>query len=103
MLAFCNTAHSRFRRAWRDCISSDLVYVGTAGAVGWIDATVWATAFYAAFTRNKGRGRTAAERAQDAFDRAQDSYIRLTDRRSPYRLHVLSPSRTARAAFASEG
>lgn len=99
----CDTAHTRFRRAWRDCIASELVYIGASGTVGWMDSTVWATAFYAAFVRNKGRGTTAGSRAQDAFDRAQESYTSLTDRRSPYRLHVLSPSRTARAAFSGRG
>jgi hypothetical protein len=95
----CKTGIGTWQKAVRDCLQGDVTYVGTTAAVGWHEGTVFCSAFYGAFLRNRGKGFTAAERAFDAADRAIAAYERITDRPCPYRVMTLRPSRRARLAF----
>ncbi|MEV4535919.1 hypothetical protein AB0J82_19055 [Asanoa sp. NPDC049518] len=93
----CKTGIGAWQKAVRDCLQGEITYIGTSGQVGWHEGTVFCSAFYGAFFRNKGKGLTPAERALDAADRAIDAYSRITDRPCPYKAITLTPSRRARA------
>lgn len=96
----CKTGTGDWQKAFRDCLRSDVTYIGTSSAVGWHEGTVFCSAFYGALFRNKGKGFTAAEQAQDAAERAIRAYFEITDRPCPYKVTTLTPSRWALRAFA---
>lgn len=62
--------------------------------------SIFCSAFYGALFRNKGRGLTAAEQAQNAAERAIEAYTMLIDKPCPFRVTTLSPSRRARKMLA---
>ncbi|MBB5868166.1 hypothetical protein F4553_001545 [Allocatelliglobosispora scoriae] len=96
----CRTGTGAWQKAVRDCLQDDVTYIGTSSMIGWHESTVFCSAFYGALLRNKGKGSTAAEQAQNAAERAQTAYVTLTDRPCPFKVVTLSPSRRAVAAFA---
>jgi hypothetical protein len=96
----CKTGTGVWQRAVRDCLRGDVTYIGTTAAVGWHDGTVFCSAFYGALFRNKGKGLSPAEQAQDAAERAIRAYQELTDRSCPYKVTTLNPSRHARRVLA---
>jgi len=93
----CKTAIGAWQKAVRDCLQREITYIGTSAQVGWHEGTVFCSAFYGAFFRNKGKGLSPAKRALDAADRAIDAYTKITDRPCPYKATTLTPSRRARA------
>jgi hypothetical protein len=95
----CKTGTGAWQQAVRDCLHGDVTYIGTSAQVGWYESTAFCSAFYSALLRNKGKGLTPAEQAQDAAERAQQAYTLLTGRHCPYKVMTLSPSRWAKQAF----
>ncbi|MGX6600828.1 hypothetical protein ACWKSP_01630 [Micromonosporaceae bacterium Da 78-11] len=95
----CKTGTGVWQRAVRDCLQGEVTYIGTSAMVGWHESTVFCSAFYGALFRNKGKGLTPGEQAQDAAERAIRAYEVLTDRTCPYKVMTLTPSRWARAAL----
>lgn len=96
----CKTGTGTWQKAVRDCLHDDVTYIGTSAQVGWHESTVYCSAFYGALLRNKGKGLSPAEQAEDAAKRAQEAYTLLTDRNCPYKAMTLSPSRHARRMLA---
>jgi hypothetical protein len=96
----CKTGTGAWQKAVRDCLQGEITYIGTSSQVGWHESTVYCSAFYGALFRNKGKGLSAAEQAEDAAKRAQEAYTLLTDRNRPYKAMTLSPSRRAKQVFA---
>ncbi|MEV0727640.1 MULTISPECIES: hypothetical protein [Polymorphospora] len=96
----CRTGTGAWQKAVRDCLHGEVTYIGTSGQIGWHESGVFCSAFYGALFRNRGRGMTAAEQAQDAAERAIHAYTMLTDRNCPFRVMTLTPSRWARMALA---
>jgi hypothetical protein len=96
----CKTGTGAWQKAVRDCLHGNVTYIGTSVQVGWHEGTVFCSAFYGALFRNKGKGMSAAEQAEDAAQRAIRAYTEVTDRRCPYKVTTLTPSRWARRAFA---
>ncbi|MFC4107463.1 hypothetical protein ACFOX0_16220 [Micromonospora zhanjiangensis] len=96
----CKTGTGAWQKAVRDCLQGEVTYIGTSAQIGWHESTVFCSAFYGALFRNKGKGVTPAEQAQDAARRAQEAYVLLTDRSCPFKVMTLRPSRWARVAFA---
>lgn len=92
----CKTGTGAWQKAVRDCLQGEVTYIGTSSLVGWHESGVFCSAFYGALFRNKGRGLTPAEQAQEAAERAIEAYRTLTDRPCPFRVTTLSPSRRAR-------
>lgn len=99
----CKTGVGAWRKAVRDCLAGPITYIGTSAAVGWHEGAVFCSAFYGALFRNKGKGRNSAEQARDAAERAIRAYEMLTDRKCPYSIYELTPSRAAKQALASQG
>lgn len=95
----CRTATGAWQKAVRDCLQGPITYIGTSAYVGWHDGTVFASAFYSALFRNKGKGATPSQQAEDAANRAMQAFSLLTGRPCPYRVLTLEPSRRARKAF----
>lgn len=95
----CKTGTGGWQKAVRDCLRGEVTYIGTSAMVGWHESTVFCSAFYGALFRNKGKGFTPAEQAQDAAERAIEAYTVLTDKPCPYKVLTLRPSRVARAAL----
>lgn len=96
----CKTGTGAWQKAVRDCLQDEVTYIGTSAQIGWHESGVFCSAFYGALFRNRGRGMSPAERAQDAAERAIEAYTLLTDRNCPFRVLTLSPSRWARMALA---
>jgi len=96
----CKTGTGAWQKAVRDCLHGNITYIGTSAQVGWHEGTVFCSALYGALFRNKGKGLSAAEQAQDAAHRAIRAYTDVTDRPCPYKVTTLTPSRWARKAFA---
>jgi hypothetical protein len=96
----CKTGTGAWQKAVRDCLQGEVTYIGTSAQIGWRESTVFCSAFYGALFRNKGKGVSPAEHAQDAAKRAQEAYVLLTDRNCPYKVITLRPSRWAKGAFA---
>lgn len=96
----CKTGIGVWRRAMRDCLQGEATYIGTSTLVGGHERTGFCSAFYGSLFRSKGRGLTPAEQAADAGHRAIEAYATLTDRKCPYTVTTLKPSRAARKAFA---
>lgn len=97
----CKTGVGTWRKAVRDCLEGPITYIGTSAAVGWHEGAVFCSAFYGALFRNKGMGLSSAEQAWDAAERAIQAYQTVTDRKCPYKLYELVPSRAAKAALQS--
>ncbi|WP_344077211.1 hypothetical protein [Luedemannella helvata] len=96
----CTTGTGAWQKAVRDCLHSEITYIGTSSQIGWHESTVFCSAFYGAMLRNKGRGMTIAEQAYDAAERARTAYEAITDKKCPYKVTMLAPSRRALAALA---
>lgn len=92
----CRTGTGIWQKAVRDCLQGNIAYIGTSVDVGWHEGTVFASAFYGALFRNKGKGATPEEQAVDAAERAIKAYELLTDRQCPYRILELTPSLKAK-------
>jgi hypothetical protein len=95
----CKTGTGVWQKAVRDCLQGEVTYIGTSALIGWHESTVFCSAFYGALFRNKGKGLSPAEQAEDAATRAQEAYVLLTDRSCPYKVMTLTPSRRARQVF----
>jgi hypothetical protein len=96
----CKTGTGAWQKAVRDCLHGDVTYIGTSAQIGWYESGVFCSAFYGAFFRNRGRGLTPAQQAQDAAERAIEAYRKVTDKACPFRVMTLSPSRWARTVLA---
>ncbi len=96
----CRTGTGAWQKAVRDCLQDDVTYIGTTSLIGWHESTVFFSAFYGALLRNKGKGYSPAQQAEDAAYRACVAYEGLTDNSCPFRVMTLSPSRRARKALA---
>lgn len=92
----CRTGTGAWQKAVRDCLQGEVTYIGTSSVVGWHESGVFCSAFYGALFRNKGRGVTPAQQAQDAAERAIEAYGLLTDKTCPFRVSTLTPSRRAK-------
>lgn len=95
----CRTGTGAWQKAVRDCLQGEVTYIGTSAQIGWHESGVFCSAFYGALFRNRGRGMTAGEQAQDAAERAIEAYTLLTDKHCPFRVTTLTPSRWARMAL----
>jgi hypothetical protein len=93
----CKTGIGAWQKAVRDCLRGEITYIGTTAQVGWHEGTVFCSAFYGAYFRNKGKGLSPAERAGDAAARAIDAYVKITDRACPYKVMTLAPRHRARS------
>jgi hypothetical protein len=96
----CRTGTGVWQKAVRDCLQGEVTYIGTSATIGWHESGVFCSAFYGALFRNRGKGMTPAEQAQDAAERAIEAYSLLTDRSCPFRVMTLKPSRWAQKALA---
>lgn len=92
----CATAQGRFVRAIRDCIEGPITYIGATRAVDWRESTTFASAFYGAFFRDRGKGLTSAQRGYTAAQRASKGYEAIVAGRCPFKVVELEPSRQAR-------
>lgn len=97
----CKTGTGAWLTAVRDCLHGEVTYIGTSAAVGWHEGTVFCSAFYGALFRNKGKGLSSAEQAEDAAYRAIRAYMEITGKPCPYRVKLLKPSSWARKALLS--
>ncbi len=97
----CESFSTVFRRHVRDLITSETAYVGCRGGNTWFDATTYASAFYPALLRNKGAGTPWVERALEAGEAAAQAFSTLLQRRCPFGVAELRPSRAASSAFQS--
>jgi hypothetical protein len=95
----CESFSREFRRAIRDCIGDTTTYVGCRGSNGWFDATTYASSFYPALLRNKASGTAFADRALEAGESAAHAFSHLVQRRCPFDVIQLVPTRQARGAF----
>lgn len=95
----CASSSDAARRNLRRCIDRETLLIGSPRTTYWEQTAPWATAFYAAFLRARGKGWPALDWAEDATTRANDAYETLTGNRSPFRSYRLTPDRTAKAAF----
>ena len=95
----CLSAQGRFLRAVRDCIEQPITYIGSTRSVNWHEATVFASAFYGAYFKDKGKGLEPSERGRLAAVRAIEGYSVMVDGRCPFKVQTLKPSRTARSAL----
>ncbi|WP_116997342.1 hypothetical protein [Desertimonas flava] len=95
----CASAQGRFVRAIRDCIEAPAVYIGARKSVDWRESTTFASAFYAAYFRNRGRGLTPTERGMRAAERAIKGYQEIVDAPCPFTASILAPSRKAVRSF----
>ncbi len=84
-----------------DPIASDTAHVGCRGGNTWFGATTYASAFYPARLRNKGAGTPWVDRAVEAGEAATQSFSMLLQRRCPFGVAELRPSRAASSAFQS--
>ncbi len=91
----CGTGTGVWKRAFRECIQEDITYIGTRGYIGWYESTAFASAFYAALLRNRGKGATRSEQAREAAERAGRAYSEITGKTCPYSVQTLTPSRRA--------
>lgn len=91
----CRTGTGKWQKAFRDCLQGEITYIGTSSNIGWHESTVFCSAFYGALSRNRGKGMSPAEQGEDAARRALDAYERLTERKCPYKVMSLTPSRAA--------
>jgi len=96
----CDSARTWFTRPLSDCLSQSIVYVGTTRAINNTDSAVFAAAFYGRLLRQRGGRRTANERTLDAATVASSAYETLLERKSPFQVQTLHPSRRALASFA---
>lgn len=95
----CASSSEAARRNLRRCIERETLLVGSPFTTYWDQTAPWATAFYAAFLRARGKGRSAVDWADDATTRANDAFETLTGNRSPFRTYRLTPDRSAKRAF----
>lgn len=95
----CRTGTGRFKKAIRNCLAEPVAYIGTRRSVDWHESTTYASAFYAAYFRSKGRGTTPQKRALDAAARANSAYRETIGAASAFTAEVLTPSATAQRAF----
>lgn len=91
----CKTGTGVWQKAVRDCLQGAVTYIGTSTIIGWHESGVFCSAFYGALFRNKGRGLSPSEQSRDAAERAIRAYELLTDKRCPYRVLTLKPSKRA--------
>lgn len=91
----CKTATGVWQRAVRDCLQGPVTYIGTSAQVDWHDGTVFASVFYGALFRNRGKGASPAAQAAEAGLRAINAYREVTRRSCPYRVVPLEPSKKA--------
>ncbi|RKR89896.1 hypothetical protein BDK92_4256 [Micromonospora pisi] len=96
----CKTGTGVWQKAVRDCLQGEVTYIGTSSIIGWHESGVFCAAFYGALFRNRGKGMTRAEQAQDAAERAIKAYTLLTDQSCPFRVMTLKPSRWAQKVLA---
>ena len=95
----CDSAQGRFVRAIRDCIEGPTVYIGARRSVNWHESTTFASAFYAAYFRDRGRGLTGTQRGVRAAERAKTGYEAIVAGPCPFVATELSPSRRAERSF----
>lgn len=95
----CKTAVGVWKEAFRECLQGEVTYIGTTAYVGWYECTAFASAFYAALLRNRGRGVPPASQTLEAANRAARAYREITGKTCPYRAVTLTPSRAARTRF----
>lgn len=91
----CTTASRHFLAAVGECVSQDTAYIGTRRQVGWIEGTAFASAFYSAYLRRRGKAINACDRGADAAERAISAYPILLGPDvddCPYQLHRLGGS-----------
>jgi hypothetical protein len=96
----CGSAQGRFVKAIRDCIERPIVYIGAKRSVNWHESTTFASAFYAAYFRDKGRGLTPTARGLRAANRALAGYEQIVAGSCPFAVSELVPSRRANRSFA---
>ncbi len=95
----CKTGIGVWQNAIRDVLQGPVTYIGTSSSVGWLEATVFCSAFYGSLFRNKGMGFTPSAQAKDAARRAIRAYKTLTGENCPYKTMELTPSRRALHTF----
>ncbi len=95
----CSSAQGRFVKAIRDCIETPLVYIGASRSIGWHESTTFASAFYGAYFRNRGRGVSALQRGLTAAQQAIEGYRLIVDGPCPFKALELQPSRAARSSL----
>jgi hypothetical protein len=96
----CSSAQGRFVKAIRDCIEQPITYIGAKRMISWHESTTFASAFYGAYFKDRGRGLSAADRAWYAAERAIVGYEAIVDGTCPFTCLELKPSRAARKALA---
>jgi len=91
----CGTAQGRFTKAIRNCIEQPIAYIGSRRNVNWHESTTFASAFYGAYFRDRGRGLPGPARGLRAAERAIDGYKAIVDGPCPFVASELTPSRRA--------
>lgn len=95
----CDSGQGRFTRAIRDCIEQPTIYIGARREVDWHEGTVFASAFYGSFFKDRGFGLSPQDRGLQAAERAVAAYETLTDGECPFRAQELTPSRLAKRSL----
>ena len=95
----CNAAQGRFVRAIRDCLEQPITYIASKRSVGWHESTTFASAFYGAYFRDRGKGMTPVVRGRIAADRSIAGFQEIVAGPCPFTVQDLTPSRRARSAL----
>lgn len=95
----CDSGRERFATAMRDLIQEVTTYIGASRSVSWHESTTFAAAFYGAYFRDWGKGRTPSERGLEAGQRAIAAYVDLVAGKCPFTVRTLKPSSAARKSY----
>lgn len=85
----CTSAQSRFIKGITQCLQQETLYIGATRQVNWHEGTTFASAFYASYFKDKGKGVDPVTRAEQAAQRAVDGYEAIVGGPCPYRARRL--------------
>lgn len=88
----CDSGRRMFVKAFRQCLSAPIVFIGTTRSIYESDSVKFTAPFYGHLLRNRGKGRDPLDRALEAAGVAMRSYELTSGAKCPYRAEVLTPS-----------
>lgn len=96
----CGSAQQRFVSSLRHSLEAECTYIGSTRAIGWHEATTFASILYGALLSKRGKGFTGCEWVAECGERSIGAYEMAVDGNCPFKVTTLHPSRQAKKAFA---